>query len=645
MNEEKKIAGLYIRVSTEDQAREGFSLPEQEKRLRTMCEFKGYEVYNVYEERGISAKTGNYRPKFEELLQDIRDKKVNTIVVLKLDRLTRSVADWEKILTFLEENDAYLDCTNDDINTTNANGKMISRILTSVSQQEIERTSERTKIGLAGAIKVGHIPHQAPLGYKHEDKKLVIDYATKDVVIRIFNMYHDGLSYKKISNILNEEQVLGKTNWRDSTIVNLIENPIYKGDFIHGKRTKKPTHYKDVVEPLVSKEYWEECQVQQKKNSRSYKRVENYLFLQKLKCPKCKRILGGKATTKKNGNVYYYYYCNNCKINFKEGEIEKQIDQYMDSIVEYDSIVNQYFLPMIKQKIENPKEELQKELKSQKSKFDRIREAYINEVFTLKEYNEERKKVEDIINELEDKLSETEVCEKLKFTPNDILVKRDIDFINSIKYPEKYKDRNKFWNDYTREEKADLIMKYIDEIELTNKYGNNTDVDYIKFRESIANASNELYFNGYYDRYIPSLFGNIYGRIRFSEYLPEKEVGEQIMRLRQFYDVGYYEATYNVKNQVFYFNFIEDNKTLVRVFPLEDYKKIDPNMKMDTYNLGVLYVKEDNGTLLEHVDDVFKYIPAECESNVVYSKEPIYVESKPVPYYEDEESSKEVSSS
>ena len=645
MNEEKKIAGLYIRVSTEDQAREGFSLPEQEKRLRTMCEYKGYEIYKVYEERGISAKTGNHRPKFEELLQDIRDKKVNTIVVLKLDRLTRSVADWEKILTFLEENDAYLDCANDDINTTNANGKMISRILTSVSQQEIERTSERTKIGLAGAIKVGHIPHKAPLGYKHEDKKLVIDYATKDVVIRIFNMYHDGLSYKKISNILNEEQVLGKTNWRDSTIVNLIENPIYKGDFIHGKRTKKPTYYKDVVEPLVSKEYWEECQVQQKKNSRSYKRVENYLFLQKLKCPKCKRILGGKATTKKNGNVYYYYYCNDCKINFKEGEIERQIDQYMDSIVEYDSIVNQYFLPMIKQKIENPKEELQKELKTQKSKFDRIREAYINEVFTLKEYNEERKKVEDIINELEDKLSETEVCEKLKFTPNDILVKRDIDFINSIKYPEKYKDRNKFWNNYTREEKADLIMKYIDEIELTDKYGNNADVDYIKFRESIVNASNELYLNGYYDRYIPSLFGNIYGRIRFSEYLPEKEVGEQIMRLRQFYDVGYYEATYNVKNQVFYFNFIEDNKTLVRVFPLEDYRKIDPNIEMDTYNLGVLYVKEDNGTLLEHVDDVFKYIPAECESNVVYSKEPIYVESKPVPYYEVEENSKEVSSS
>ncbi len=105
MNDEKKIAGLYIRVSTEDQAREGFSLPEQEKRLRAMCEYKGYEIYKVYKDAGISAKTGNTRPAFEELLQDIRDKKCNTIVVLKLDRLTSSVFDWEKIIRFLEEND------------------------------------------------------------------------------------------------------------------------------------------------------------------------------------------------------------------------------------------------------------------------------------------------------------------------------------------------------------------------------------------------------------------------------------------------------------------------------------------------------------------------------------------------------------
>ena len=64
----KKVAGIYIRVSTEDQAREGFSLPEQEKRLRAMCEYKGYEIYDVYQDAGISAKTGNKRPAFDQII-------------------------------------------------------------------------------------------------------------------------------------------------------------------------------------------------------------------------------------------------------------------------------------------------------------------------------------------------------------------------------------------------------------------------------------------------------------------------------------------------------------------------------------------------------------------------------------------------
>ena len=361
MNNEKKIAGLYIRVSTEDQAREGFSLPEQEKRLRAMCEYKGYEIYDVYEERGISAKTGNYRPEFERLLQDIKDKKCNTIVVLKLDRLTRSVFDWEKIIRFLEKNDAYLDCANDDINTTNANGKMVSRILTSVSQNEIERTSERTKIGLAGAIKEGHIPHKAPFGYKRIDKILVPDESTKDDIIRIFNLYHEGNSYQTISNLYNKEKVLGKINWKDSTILKILSNEIYKGDFVHGKRTNNPTYYENVVEPLISKELWEECQVQKRRNSRNYKRDKDYLFLQKLKCPKCQRILGGNATRKKNGNVYYYYQCHDCKITIREKDIEKEFDNFIEDIQKYDTVVNQTLLPMIQTKLDNPKEKLIKE--------------------------------------------------------------------------------------------------------------------------------------------------------------------------------------------------------------------------------------------------------------------------------------------
>ena len=604
MNNEKKVAGLYIRVSTEDQAREGFSLPEQEKRLRAMCEYKGYEIYKVYEDAGISAKTGNTRPGFEELLQDIRDKKCNTIVVLKLDRLTRSVYDWENILKFLEENDAYLDCANDDINTTNANGKMISRILTSVSQQEIERTSERTKVGLSGAIKEGHIPHKAPFGYKHVDKKLIPDEATKDQVIRIFNLYYQGNSYQTISNLYNKEKVFGKTNWKDSTILKIIENPIYKGDFIHGKRTKNPTYYEDVVEPLISKELWEECQVQKKKNSRNYKRNEDYLFLQKLKCPHCNRILAGKATRKKNGSIYYYYYCHDCKINIKETDIEKEFDNFIEDIQEYDSVVNQTLLPMIKTKLNNPKDKLIKELKEQNQKAERIRKAYINGSFTIDEYDIEKEIVDKTIKDLEFKIRDCDICNELRFTPEDILIKRDLDYINQIVYPEEYEEHTYMWKDYTREEKSDLIMRYVDNVELTLCGKNKVKIGEVFFRESMCKPCNDLYDAGFLAKKDYAILGNIGMKLRFSEYLPIEKVSVIVFTLRQYYNVGYFEATYYYDNKVMFFNDYQ-NRNIVRIFPIEDYKKMD---KIDKLQLGVIYIGNNEKCLIDNKEDLFNTI-------------------------------------
>ena len=624
-NKVKNLCGLYLRVSTEDQAREGFSLPEQKERLETFCKFKGYEIVDYYEDAGISAKTGNYRPEFERLKEDIKSKRINTIIALKLDRITRSIFDWEKLMTFLDENDAYIDCANDEVNTTNANGKMISRLLMSVSQNEIERTSERTKVGLAGAIKQGHLPSQAPLGYKHENKKLVIDYSTKDIVVRIFELYYNGNSYQTISNILNEEQVLGKTNWRDSTITAILENEVYKGDFVHGKRTKHPTYYENVVEPLVSKEMWEDCQAQKKKNSRAYQRTLTYLFLQKIRCPRCNNLMGGKATKKKNGNVYYYYYCNDCKLNLKENVIEEYFENFINEIVEYDSVVNQFFLPMIKQKFDEPKELLEKELDKQNAKLDRIRKAYISGAFDLEEYNAEKKIVDEAISKIQSELDTTNITEELKFTPQDILLKRDIDFINKVKLKDEYKERTKTWKDYTREEKSDLIMKYVDDITLLEKT-KVIIVDEVRFRESICRPCNELVQAGYIDIKTPTLFGNLVGQLRFSNYLPEEEVGKHIMRLRQYYDVGFEEAIYYVEDRVFYFNFLQDNRAIVRIFPMEDYCKIDPDIKMKEYRYGIIYIRETDEFQMQDIDSAFDYIPDETNDSVIYMREPIPIE-------------------
>ena len=97
MEENKRIAGIYTRVSTEDQAREGFSMGEQEEKLKQYCDFKGYDIYKVYKDAGISAKNDK-RPAYQEMMQDVKDGKINVIVAFKLDRLTRSVYDIEKLM-------------------------------------------------------------------------------------------------------------------------------------------------------------------------------------------------------------------------------------------------------------------------------------------------------------------------------------------------------------------------------------------------------------------------------------------------------------------------------------------------------------------------------------------------------------------
>ena len=121
MDNERKIAGVYIRVSTEDQAREGFSLGEQEEKLRELCKFKELDVYKVYKDAGISAKDITHRPQFQQMLEDMKAGKINYIVAYKLDRVTRSVKDLETLISTLEQYHCYLICDRDDVNTSTAN--------------------------------------------------------------------------------------------------------------------------------------------------------------------------------------------------------------------------------------------------------------------------------------------------------------------------------------------------------------------------------------------------------------------------------------------------------------------------------------------------------------------------------------------
>ena len=589
MDEKIKSAGIYIRVSTFDQAREGFSLREQEERLKEFCKFKRYNIYKVYQDAGISAKNDK-RPAYQEMIEDVKKGNINVIVALKLDRLTRSVYDIEKLMKFVNDYECDIDCMADESNTTTSNGRMVMRIMTSVSQNEIEKCSERTKFGMAGAIKNGHIPNRTGLGFKRENKKLVPDSLTKDIIVRIFDLYLEGKSHQAIANIYNKEKVLGKTNWYDSTIQKILSNELYKGDYVNGKRTKHPTYYENVIEPIVSKEKWESCQYQKLRNARHYERTATYLFTNKLKCSKCGNFLGGHATTKTNGKKYYYYKCNTCKTYFNEIDIEKELKAFMLELAKQDDLINNYYTPFIKSKLEDKTEDYKKGIKELDKQLDRIKTAYIKGVVKLEDFDKEIKHIEYQKSDLEKRQKEQKQYENLSFTLNDLLIIQDIQEIEFYTNPDVLNN----WSNKSKEDKQKIIGKYIDNITIEKK-NNKFEISNIEFRKNYLEdiIYNHYKFNTPCNVY---MYEDEYGiPLKLNHELKTmKEAEDYFKRLEKYvgdYKLNYYISEIDEKEKRFNYTQNNDAEKIIRLIGIGDKRKKD-NFKLGVITLDLSMFKD-----------------------------------------------------
>ena len=563
----KRKCALYMRVSTEDQAREGFSLGEQRLRLSEYCKAMGYDIFDFYEDSGISAKEGNYRPAFEKMLEDGKKGYFDTIVAIKLDRISRSVIDMEKINKYIAQNNLSLICLYDQYDTSTANGRMLQRIITVVAQNEIERTSERTKIGMAGAIKDGHIPGKTPVGYYRDNKKLCIDPIGRLVIEKVFKLYSRGISHFKIAEILNEEKALNKTNWRDCSIKRILNNHVYKGDYINNKGKKDEAYYENVCPAIVSKELWQYCQEQAPKNFKHYQKNKEYLFLQKIRCPICGRIMGGKATKKKSGKIYYYYHCLICKNYVEETNIEKQILRDLNDIFEYDAIVHEYYFPLIKNKFNNQESNYERDIRLLETKKNKIADAYIDGTFDKETYTRKNQEIINSINELKRIMVEDKQLSKMTFAKEDLLVMRDLQYINTIRLPMLYDKFIGNWKQSTRRKKLDLVMDYIDSIELKEE-DKQILVTKINFRNTFFENFYDLYKDGFIDYDITRRNDSNSEKIRFSEYQPREKVEEHIKKLRQFYDVEVYGGLFNFDTGKLDL-LIPNESKLVRISPNE----------------------------------------------------------------------------
>ena len=546
MNNERMIAAVYIRVSTEDQAREGFSLGEQKEKLLQLCAFKGYEVFKVYEDAGISAKDMEHRPAFQEMLQDMRAGKINYIVAYKLDRVTRSVRDLEELISQLEKYNCYLVCDRDDVNTSTANGRFFVRMLTVLSQLEIEIVSERTKFGLNGAIKSSHLPGPAPLGYKKDgNKKTIVDETTKPVVERIFKMYLEGKSFQQIANYFKENSIYPKKNWKDTTIQKIIDNKIYMGDYEQYKRIGKqenlePITYMNVVEPIISRAKWEECQRQKERNQRTYTRDRIYTFFQRLKCPDCGRIMKckGSGGTKRK---YMYYTCEHCRINFNESHVEKLLKNFIYDLLEYDMAVKKFFLPILEDK--NSKidtNSIDKEIKILEKQRDRIKQAYIKGIVEMDDFKEDYKLIEDKLANLENKKLELINLETFNYSPHELLAERDLEREKMIRLDTLNSLLKSKWNDMDKSEKQEFISKFIDTIEIKKDDKGNLILEKINFRNGFIKELIRFYDAGIFDVAVPVMINNNEEIIKGSR-MSKDELNKYLNKMNECFETSFYE--------------------------------------------------------------------------------------------------------
>ena len=598
MEEERKVAGIYIRVSTEDQAREGFSLGEQEEKLKQLCDYKGYKVYKVYCDAGISAKDMEHRPKFQEMLQDMRDGKINYIVAYKLDRVTRSVRDLEELISQLEKYNTYLVCDRDDVNTSTANGRFFVRMLTVLSQLEIEIVSERTKFGLNGAIKSGHLPGQVALGFKKDgNKKTIIDPATAPIVKRVFDLYLQGKTFLQISNIFNDEKVLNK-NWKDTHIERIINNRLYMGDYEMYKRLKEwknvePVIYMNVVDPIIPRYIWEECQAQKIINQRTYTRDRVYTFFQKLKCPKCGKIMKCKGSGGKK-RKYVYYHCDDCKENIRESYVEEEFEKIVGQLLRFDNEYNELFLPLFADKERTvDKSDIEKEIINLTKQKERIKKAYMSEVVELDDFKEDLKVINDKLDILTKQLEkEQDLKNRNRFTPEKVMADRDIQRI----FMQNGSDVSMFlteWQTMTKEAKQEFIARYIESLtfEKNDRYPNGIHLIDIKLKSLFNEKVNRLSELGVSQVPIEFISNNKSVILNVSYPLKESQVKEYMKEFRDIKGVKLHiHPTFNysfedMPNEIV-FN-LDKNEKVLKLIPI--IKDIDnPENISNKFKLGII---------------------------------------------------------
>lgn len=448
-------AGLYERVSSDEQAKFGYSIKTQVDALDEHCKKNTIKVVDHYTDDGVSGgKPAFKRPEMSRLLDDVKAGRIDIILFTRLDRWFRNVPEYFKVQEILDAHGVQWKAIWEDYDTTTSNGRMAITIFLAIAQNEREKGSERVKVVFENKIKNKEALFNAnsmPFGYtKQLDEdgipRLIKDPELEDALNTFWDIAVKYENIHKAGTYVNMAYGLQRNmkNWYD-TAYNEIHCGVYRG-------------VEDYCEPYVSREDWEKLQ------SRRFKKAHSgkvYLFIGLISCPQCGRILTSNSTTNKLADgthkEYRQYRCKRgetkiCDFhrNINEEKLEAWLLDNLGRLMEGE-------IARVELERTKPKRKPKTSVPKLREQLRRLNVAYMAGNMDDGEYIEQTKELNALIVKAEAEAAEDPAEKDL----SGLKAVLEVDFreIYTTLEPE---DKRRFWRSIIKEIHIDEQAQFVD---------------------------------------------------------------------------------------------------------------------------------------------------------------------------------------
>ena len=552
--------GIYVRVSTDDQRDNGYSIDSQLRMIKEYCEKNEYDIVDVYNDAGHSGKD-LMRPEMQRLLKDIKSKKIDKLVAIKVDRITRNNYDGFWLLNYCEEHDVKIELILEPYDVSTANGEMIFGMNLVFGQRERKEIGARTKRAME-EMALEHIhPSKAPYGYirNKETGHLEVEPIEAEVVKEIFELCKQGNSTRGIATIMKDNNAyLKQGKWKSDRVYKILTNSIYIGIFEYGKYKRKSQdilRVENYCEPIIDEVTWNATRNVLVKNKHSNYGEYIHLFSGLVKCPICGEIMSSSESFKyPNGKqkVYYHLRCknHNCSgfgLHYNTEKIETKLKQVLEELTLFMLSMDNEIITCNSTKSDDVKD-IEKAIEKLKLQEKRLVDLYLSsnlDVETINHKNDVIKKEIDKLNKKKVRLDPDNNCKEYTI---ELVKKLDCTENNNTLFFTNIKNIGfAFLYDLlSREAKRDMIHRLISMIEIKRDKNYNIDIKDIKFTDEFITKSSKEYL-----KYLNNIMNDNNIGIKF-----HKEIDEiELKNMESNYDIL---SIMKMKNKEYSNKFLEE---------------------------------------------------------------------------------------